>query len=685
MTNSKRSGIKKRIKLSIFNRLGLKAKLVFLIFMLILISICTVSFVSHTKSKSALAELTENQLNAQGESISKSLNDFLARTKKYVSVLSQDRLIEGLMIAYESSFFGSSFNPGKDLKIDNSFYKKLDDIYGKRKANFLSNYQLKDILLVSLDAQVVFTANNKQRDFYLGRNLENGVFKDSPLSKCYKTVNDSEKNISAFTNFIYSEVTGQVSGYICAKKLAEFENQDEGIDKGDLMGIVIAEIDTSVMNKMLTSRTGMGETGQSYLVGKDNLLKSDFFVNKDKFNAINSMKNNILIENSSVAQALEGKTGVEFLINPNGYEVLSSFRELEYMGEKFALITEKSSKEIFKSVQDTLIFIISISVGLFVVIIGITVFLTNIIFLPIINAKNFLEKISGSLKDGASGLQKTSHTLSQEAEATSSSIHETVSTMNELTQMVNKTLLNVKESTTSSAKMVDSANEGKKATTEMLTSIDGISDSNERVVTTITDMNQKMIDFKNVITTISEKTNMINEIVFQTKLLSFNASVEAARAGELGKGFAVVAEEVGNLATASGQASEEIRTLLDNSITEVEKIVNDSSKEVEVVKAEGAHSINEGKDKAQKCENALSQIIDRISDMGDKISEINIASNEQASGISEVTNVMEVLSGSSQETTKIAGDTLNASTNIQEHSEELENIFKNLDELIRGK
>ena len=74
------------------------------------------------------------------------------------------------------------------------------------------------------------------------------------------------------------------------------------------------------------------------------------------------------------------------------------------------------------------------------------------------------------------------------------------------------------------------------------------------------------------IKSIEEKTKVINDIVFQTKLLSFNASVEAARAGEQGKGFAVVAEEVGNLATMSGTSAEEISKLLESSISHIESI-----------------------------------------------------------------------------------------------------------------
>jgi methyl-accepting chemotaxis protein len=70
--------------------------------------------------------------------------------------------------------------------------------------------------------------------------------------------------------------------------------------------------------------------------------------------------------------------------------------------------------------------------------------------------------------------------------------------------------------------------------------------------------NEQMSEIVKVIQEIETKTKVINDIVFQTKLLSFNASVEAARAGEQGKGFAVVAEEVGNLAQMSGNAAKEI-------------------------------------------------------------------------------------------------------------------------------
>lgn len=91
---------------------------------------------------------------------------------------------------------------------------------------------------------------------------------------------------------------------------------------------------------------------------------------------------------------------------------------------------------------------------------------------------------------------------------------------------------------------------------------------------------KKLID---VMRSIREATHLINTIVFQTKLLSFNASVEAARAGEHGKGFAVVAEEVKNLAESSKKAADSISQKIESGINTVDRLVNVLSQGIERV------------------------------------------------------------------------------------------------------
>src|SRR5690606_36951178 len=88
--------------------------------------------------------------------------------------------------------------------------------------------------------------------------------------------------------------------------------------------------------------------------------------------------------------------------------------------------------------------------------------------------------------------------------------------------------------------------------------------------------NEKIEQLVKVIGNIGEKTKVMDEIVFQTKLLSFNASVEAERAGEHGRGFAVVAQEVGNLAQMSGKSAQEIAEIVKSSIQEAEAITTEN-------------------------------------------------------------------------------------------------------------
>ncbi len=90
----------------------------------------------------------------------------------------------------------------------------------------------------------------------------------------------------------------------------------------------------------------------------------------------------------------------------------------------------------------------------------------------------------------------------------------------------------------------------------------------------------------NTVYDIAEKTGIINDIVFQTKLLSFNASVEAARAGEHGKGFSVVAEEIGSLATTSGDAAIEISRIVKQSRESLEMAVDSISKSLKNFQSE---------------------------------------------------------------------------------------------------
>ena len=123
--------------------------------------------------------------------------------------------------------------------------------------------------------------------------------------------------------------------------------------------------------------------------------------------------------------------------------------------------------------------------------------------------------------------------------------------------MVNKSVDNANSSTEKANLSHEIATEGRESVNQMRLSMQDIENSINHMSHQVGESNEQIENIVKIIGEISNKTAIINDIVFQTKLLSFNASVEAARAGEHGKGFAVVAEEVGNLAQMSGTAAKE--------------------------------------------------------------------------------------------------------------------------------
>lgn len=138
------------------------------------------------------------------------------------------------------------------------------------------------------------------------------------------------------------------------------------------------------------------------------------------------------------------------------------------------------------------------------------------------------------------------------------------------------------------------------------------------------------------VTEVLNKTKLIDEIVFQTKLLSFNASVEAARAGEQGKGFAVVAEEVGNLANNSGDAAKEITDLASEShqilTRSVERIKGDFQK----TQSKCQHVTSELSTGEVQIGTNFDQIEKQMQKLSESLANIQAASRTQEQGMEMV-------------------------------------------------
>ncbi len=306
--------------------------------------------------------------------------------------------------------------------------------------------------------------------------------------------------------------------------------------------------------------------------------------------------------------------------------------------------------------------------------------------------RNDFNEVIADLNESTRCIDETAHNATEVGESIrqasieqSANLQQSVAAMNEIKSMVDKNTQATVRSKDFSEKSSQSVVNGQKRVQEMLSSIEAITSANNNISSEIEKNNTEINRIVTLMNDIDNKTQVINDIVFQTKLLSFNASVEAARAGEQGKGFAVVAQEIGNLATMSGNASEEIRELLENSKVTVHQIANDMQGKINKLMTKSVHEINQGKASAQNCHEVLEEISVNVNQVNGLISEIASASHEQSQGVQEVNTAMEALNASSNDYSKLSHNSLENASRLSVKTSELNNLVVRIESIINGK
>jgi len=286
-----------------------------------------------------------------------------------------------------------------------------------------------------------------------------------------------------------------------------------------------------------------------------------------------------------------------------------------------------------------------------------------------------------SLEKNASRITSSISKLGQASGGQASAAHETASAVDEITSMVGKTADGSKslEQIVQQSKLATGRAEG--AVANMLSSMKSISQSSGTLMDEVEENNKQISEIVKVIAQIEEKAKVINDIVFQTRLLAFNASVEAARAGEHGKGFAVVAEEVGNLANMSGQSAKDITEMLQGGIEKVNNIVSNTRIKMQTATDGGKRTVEEGTRSVNVCSESLSEIVIRMNEVTEMTAQISNAIQEQEKGIQEIATSMHVFNSAAQESDKATGEVTAISGELLEQSSHLQMIVGSLSKL----
>ena len=309
-----------------------------------------------------------------------------------------------------------------------------------------------------------------------------------------------------------------------------------------------------------------------------------------------------------------------------------------------------------------------------------------------VSISKMLNEISNHLSKGSDTIANFTNEINTASITLNSSITQQAAALQQKTSAVEQTSAsvvsnadNAKRSAEVSEHSKSSVHNGKMAVDEVINSISQISLSTEKIKEEIDQSNKEIAEIVNVINEIGAKTKVINDIVFQTKLLSFNASVEAARAGEHGKGFSVVAEEVGKLATMSGNSAKEITELLETSIDKVQSTIESSKKRINSLMLLSKDKVEMGTLTAKRCSDALDEIIMNVNNVDQMISEISSASHEQSQSIREITKAMSEIDSASHQNSSSSQQASVAAGSLGNQIDDFRHLVVQLNTIISGK
>ena len=244
------------------------------------------------------------------------------------------------------------------------------------------------------------------------------------------------------------------------------------------------------------------------------------------------------------------------------------------------------------------------------------------------------KKIGLVLSSNADILSNNVPKLTASANSQAASLEETAAAIEEITANMQNSSQNITKMTSYANEVSSSVEIGQKLASKTAVSMDEINEQTQAIADSIT---------------------IIDQIAFQTNILSLNAAVEAATAGEAGRGFAVVAQEVRNLASRSAEAAKEIKELVINATNKANEGKVISSEMIQGYEKlnSNIHNtlslINEVSSSSKEQFNAMEQINDTVNNL-DRVTQQNAVSAEEANKVArEVNDIAEKVVAYTQE------------------------------------
>ena len=298
--------------------------------------------------------------------------------------------------------------------------------------------------------------------------------------------------------------------------------------------------------------------------------------------------------------------------------------------------------EIDKMTFETFVHILVVNIfAILLIVLLVNQFFIKKLSFTLNNVANNLKNTSKKVSEASAEMGQSSTKLYEVSTEQAAAIQETSATIEETSSMVKQNNENTRHSSTLAKNAKTYTSESAQLTEKMMGTMTNLEHSSQEIAKVI---------------------KVIDDIAFQTNLLSLNASVEAARAGEAGKGFAVVAEEVRNLAQRSAKAAKDTEAIIENNIV----------------------LSKQGFDMAKEVDKSLEKINAEVFKVDELLEEISTATNEQSQGVSQINKAVSQMEQSLQANAEIAGNTSDSAEELLQQASVMDKIVDELSVIIEG-